>query len=128
MKIQPVLNSVGYSTAVHVKKDGQSSQHHHSGSHGFSDEHSESFDESESDDTSDSQEIKKAIASFQEDPQTLSNGLNANMETDGPGLKVVLTDKEGLIIRQFSGEEFVKLREAVSSDGPTCGKILDRKL
>jgi hypothetical protein len=73
-------------------------------------------------------EIDEAIASFQKDAQASSNGLTATATGQGFGLRVVLKDGSGAVIRQLTGEEFVKLREAASQQSRPRGKILDQKL
>ncbi len=73
--------------------------------------------------------VGKAVDDFQKDGQAQSNGLQASVTGRGPGLKVVLKDVNGAVVRQLSGEEFVKMRESRSTSGsPTRGKILDQKL
>ncbi|MEK6704970.1 MAG: hypothetical protein AABZ06_04210 [Bdellovibrionota bacterium] len=74
------------------------------------------------------EKVGQAIESFQSDSQAKANGLNANVVGYGPGLKVLLKDNQGAIVRELTGEEFVKLRETTSRDGRTRGKILDKKL
>ncbi len=56
----------------------------------------------------------------------VETGVHAAAEGDGPGLKVKLTDGAGGILRTVSGEEFLKLREAITG-GKVPGKILDKK-
>lgn len=56
----------------------------------------------------------------------VETGVHATVEGDGPGLKVKLTDGAGGVLRTVSGEEFLKLREAISG-GKVPGKILDKK-
>lgn len=72
-------------------------------------------------------EVQAEVLRFREDAQSVANGLTASAEQDGPGLKVVLKDGSGTVIRQLTGEEFLKLREAVEQIA-TRGKILDQKL
>ena len=72
------------------------------------------------------QKVVDAISAFQSDEQNRANGLNASVTGQGPGLKVVLKDGRGAVVRQFTGEEFVQLREA-ARDGRPRGKILDQK-
>jgi hypothetical protein len=72
--------------------------------------------------------VENAVDAFQKDDQARVSGLQASMIGQGPGLRVILKDGSGAIVRQFTGEEFVKLREAVSKDGRARGKILDQKL
>jgi len=75
-----------------------------------------------------SEKVIQAVEAFQKDAQTQSNGLNASVTGQGPGLRVVLTDGNGSVIRQFTGEEFLKLRQGLGKDGRSRGKILDQKL
>lgn len=72
--------------------------------------------------------MDQAIQAFQSDVLSQANGLKASLEGVGPGLRVVLKDGSGRIIRQLSREEFLKLREGTSQESRTCGKILDQKL
>ncbi|OFZ81704.1 MAG: hypothetical protein A2583_12250 [Bdellovibrionales bacterium RIFOXYD1_FULL_53_11] len=72
--------------------------------------------------------IDLAIKSFTEDAQNRANGLHADKLGSGPGLKIVLKDGTGTVIRQLTGEEFLKVREAADKDGRVHGKILDQKL
>jgi len=74
------------------------------------------------------QKVSEAIESFGADHQTAMNGLTATQEGSGPGLKIVLRDGQGAVIRQLSGEEFLRLRESVLKSEKSCGKILDQKL
>ena len=73
-------------------------------------------------------EVSSAIESFTEDKNARENGLIVTMQGQGPGLRVLLKDGSGAVIRQMTGEEFVKLRETVSNDPKARGKILDQKL
>lgn len=72
--------------------------------------------------------VNQAIDAFANDPQTQANGIQATATGTGPGLRVVLKDGSGAVIRQLSGEEFVRLREELSGDSHSRGKILDQKL
>jgi hypothetical protein len=73
--------------------------------------------------------VKAAMESFAHDEQALAAGLTVDPVGKGPGLRVVLKDGTGAIVRQFTGEEFVKLREAAANGTPHApGKLLDRKL
>lgn len=69
--------------------------------------------------------VGTAVEAFAHDSEVLASGLNAAVEGQGPGLRVTLKDGRGAILRQFTGEEFVRLREAAA--GPR-GKLLDKKL
>ena len=70
--------------------------------------------------------VQNAVEQFSVDELTKSNGITATQEGHGPGLKVVLKDATGGVLRSVSGEEFLKLREAVQS-GKRSGKLLDQK-
>jgi hypothetical protein len=70
--------------------------------------------------------LEAAIDGFSEDETNLAHGIRASAEGSGPGLRVVLKDPHGGILRSVSGEEFLRLREAVSS-GRKSGRILDQK-
>jgi hypothetical protein len=104
--------------------DGGSSQQHHSG-------HQKKGPGYESDDSPavTEEQIKAAVEAFGVDEQAAAAGLHVDQIGSGPGLRVILRDVSGNVVRQFSGTEFVKLREV--SGGRTLhapGKILDRKL
>ena len=70
--------------------------------------------------------VEAAVETFDEDQTNLSHGITASTEGRGPGLKVVLKDASGGVLRSVSGEEFMKLREAVVN-GQKSGRILDQK-
>ena len=72
------------------------------------------------------EEVSAAIEKFSGDEATLANGITAQSEGTGPGLRVLLKDANGGVLRSVSGEEFIKLREAVSL-GNKSGRILDQK-
>ena len=72
--------------------------------------------------------VAHAIDAFQADAQTQSSGITADQFGEGPGLKVVFKDAKGQVLKQLSGEEFLKLREKVSSELKAPGKILDQKV
>ncbi|MBC7690412.1 MAG: hypothetical protein H7222_01475 [Methylotenera sp.] len=73
-------------------------------------------------------EVAAAAASFGQDAQSQANGLNAEVENTRLGLKVVLKDGRGAVVKQMSGEEFLKLRQETSQDGRVRGKLLDQKV
>jgi hypothetical protein len=73
------------------------------------------------------EEIEKAVGSFAADEQTRASGLSATAEGTGPGLRIVLKDSSGSVVRQFTGEEFLDLRKASGKDSRARGKILDQK-
>jgi len=70
--------------------------------------------------------VEAAVETFDADETNRNNGISASTEGQGPGLKVVLKDSAGGILRSISGEEFLRLKEAVNS-GRRSGRILDQK-
>jgi uncharacterized FlaG/YvyC family protein len=70
--------------------------------------------------------VNSALNSFAQETDVLENGLSAELDGKGPGLRVTLKDGRGAVVRQFTGEEFIRLREAASGSGR--GKLLDKKL
>jgi uncharacterized FlaG/YvyC family protein len=72
--------------------------------------------------------LKAALEKFSADQAAAANHLSATMTGTGPGLKIVLKDQTGTILRQISGEEFMKLREQSTPDVKTPGKLLDQKV
>jgi len=72
-------------------------------------------------------EVQEAIDQFSKDQLTKNIGISAHSHGQGPGLKVLLKDSNGEVIRQMSGQEFIKLRESVKEKKKT-GKILDQKM
>ncbi len=54
-----------------------------------------------------------------------AHGLIPEVQGTGPGLRVTLKDGRGAVVRQFTGEEFLRLREAATGNR---GKLLDKKL
>jgi peptidoglycan hydrolase-like protein with peptidoglycan-binding domain len=70
--------------------------------------------------------VNAAMAAFQADQQTQAQGIAAEVQGTGPGLKVVLKDGTGATIRSLSGEEFLRLREATNAVR-VSGKIFDQK-
>jgi hypothetical protein len=72
------------------------------------------------------EEVNAAIEKFAGDEATLTAGITAQSQGTGPGLRVLLKDPTGGVLRSVSGEEFLKLREAVSS-GRKSGRLLDQK-
>jgi uncharacterized protein YlxW (UPF0749 family) len=128
MKINSVTGPTGYPTQIREKQEDSSSQSHQqnpekkdSDSDQKTQENREEFDNSP-------EQIKQAVEAFEIDSLAQANGLHASVEGTGPGLKVVLKDGAGGTIRQFTSEEFLRLRQTASKDLKTRGKILDRKL
>lgn len=70
--------------------------------------------------------VDEAVEKFSGEESTLASGITAESSGNGPGLKVVLKDASGGVLRSVSGEEFLKLREAASL-GRKSGRILDQK-
>lgn len=71
--------------------------------------------------------VNSAIYSFGLDLQAQNQGLKVEKEGHGLGLKVVLKDGMGAVVRQLSGEEFLELRQATSPEARSRGRLLDRK-
>ena len=120
MKIQSMNGTFGYSPQVREKNDGESAKQDSS-------HQQEQSNPDESGKKASPERVNEAIESFQTDSLALAHGLSASVEGHGPGLKVVLKDGSGSVVRQFTGEEFLKLREAAAKDVGSRGKILDRK-
>lgn len=77
------------------------------------------------------EKIERALEWFAKDEQARANGLTADKNGAGPGLKVVLKDLDGRVIRQLSPREFLKLQAVQTKPEVETvkmnGKILDRK-
>jgi len=71
--------------------------------------------------------VQQAIEDFSANQTNQTHGISATQEGNGPGLKVTLRDAAGGVLRSVSGEEFLKLREAIHS-GSKSGRILDQKV
>ncbi|MDR3608857.1 MAG: hypothetical protein P4M08_15945 [Oligoflexia bacterium] len=125
MKINPLTSGVPYLRLVQTKDDAHSREDAEQRRQNKGD-HSEEKQEPRSD-TEMSQAVDKALETFSADPQTRASGLAAAAEGSGPGLRVVLKDAQGKVVRQFTGEEFLRLREAAAQDHRARGKILDQK-
>ena len=131
MKVGPLTESVRYLNSVHEKREpgedagqGSGQQYQHQQNHQNPDQSGENsqqvFDVSD-------EKVGVAIEAFRRDGQAQAHGLSAEMVGKGPGLRVTLKDGSGAIVRQFTGEEFLKLREATALGRPS-GKILDQKV
>lgn len=70
-------------------------------------------------------ELDAALQDFTKETTAVDNALNASVEGRGPGLRVTLKDGYGSTVRQFTGEEFLRLREAAVG---TRGRLLDKKV
>lgn len=75
----------------------------------------------------DPQQVDQAMQEFAQDAQAQAHGLTVSASGQGPGLRVVLKDGSGAVLRQFTGEEFLRLREAAHGENRVRGKILDQK-
>jgi hypothetical protein len=123
VKITAIPEFFRFTNRVHEKPDGQSPQGQQQGN---PEQGKQSKDEEAKREAS-PEEIGQAIALFETDAKAREAGLKAESIGSGPGLKVVLRDGQGAVVRQFTGAEFLKLREAASKDPRTRGKILDQK-
>lgn len=74
------------------------------------------------------EKLEEAVRDFSRDTQAQANGLTISAEGQGPGLRVVVKGSDGAVVRQFTGEEFIRLRESVTQGRSSPGKILDQKL
>jgi len=134
MKIQSLQKTIHYAVGVREKFDGQSSQKE-GGQNPQFEQHQQDASQQEREaevahrKVSEPNEAKvnEAVESFQADILAQSNGLSASVIGNGPGLRVVLKDGSGAVVRQLSGAEFLKLRESGSKEDRTPGKILDQK-
>jgi hypothetical protein len=128
MKINPKFETLQYPLRVREKTDSPSNQQKQNSDPEREPQGSPENPEEFNGEDLHPERLGKALESFKVDQQAQSNGLEAKIEGTGPGLKVVLKDSAGGVIRQFTGQEFVQLREISSKGGQTRGKILDRKL
>jgi len=120
VKVQPVFEPFRSVDRVREKADGQNRENHH---------REQNRDRRDDDSTEVTREkLGRAVDAFDSDAQARATGLHASVSGAGPGLKVILTDGTGVTIRQFTGEEFLKMREAAGLDNRGRGKILDQKL
>lgn len=93
-------------------------------SHDSSQKKDEPEDETEFSDIA-KETLANAVQSFGQDTAVSANGLSAEVAGKGPGLRVTLKDGRGAVVRQFTGEEFLRLREAA---GTGRGSLLDKKI
>ena len=90
-------------------------------------------DDAESGDQSNSlpvteEDVRQAIGQFQTQlERDHLSAVHAEAEGTGPGLRVLLKDSEGKLLKAMTGTEFVKMREHDVVEPPKKGKILDRK-
>ena len=75
------------------------------------------------------QKIDAEIERFAREDMSKTNGIRAQREGEGPGLKVCLKDAGGTVIRRMSGEEFLQIRSQGAAPAIAGrGRLLDRKL
>jgi hypothetical protein len=75
------------------------------------------------------QKIDAEIERFAREEVSRTNGIRAQREGEGPGLKVCLKDAGGAVIRRMSGEEFLQIRSQGAAPAIAGrGRLLDRKL
>jgi uncharacterized FlaG/YvyC family protein len=126
MKIHSLTGAIGYSTRIREKSDGQTPEN------AFQDSKEQREEEQRHKEQLNSpvslEQVTEAAAAFQADEQAKLNGLNVSVHTAAPGLKVVLKNELGDVVRQLTGEEFLKLRESSAGFTKIQGKILDQKL
>ena len=80
----------------------------------------------QADDDSEPEVTEEAIETASVDLKSLGVATEVIADAKSPGLRVDLKDAKGKLIRQLSGEEFLKLRSAVDTTTKT-GRILDEK-
>ena len=68
--------------------------------------------------------VERAVEDFEKEARSQQHGLHAWFT---PGLRVVLSDVNGNVIRQLGAQEFLQLRQAGSGDTRGRGKLLDQK-
>ena len=113
------------SESVRTKRDGQGGAGQQQYEHQFKRQNRE---DAEKDPEQAQKQVAAAVESFGQDPQAQASGIQAALDLSGPGLRVVLKDCNGSVLRQLSGDEFLRLREASSQATRGRGKILDQKL
>ena len=120
MKVQNFQDTLSSLTQVQSKSD--SSQ---SGKRDSSQDQNRQKDDREIKEVDDEQ-VVQAIDDFTSSKSMIARGITAQKMGEGPGLRVVLKDGSGAVIRQMTGEEFVELRSSVTQG--KSGQIIDRKL
>ncbi len=121
LKIQSNSFVMNQLERVRKNDDAPSKEHREQGS-----ADSQNDRKKEQKETFDLERLGQALDDFASDPNTQAHGLNASQTGRGPGLRVTLKDGSGAIVRQFTGEEFLRLREAATA--PARGRLLDKKL
>ncbi len=72
--------------------------------------------------------IDNAIHAFMVGEASKSSGLSVDRLGQGQGLKVVIKDISGTVIRQCTGGEFIQLQQNSAQDARVRGRFLDQKL
>lgn len=121
MKILPGLAAILPMDSIRTKRDGQGG----AGQQQYEQQHRR---EEQPREPADEKVVAEAVETFRRDAQAQANGIDAALIGTGPGLRVVLKDGSGAVVRQLSGDEFLKLCQASSPGLRTRGKILDQKL
>jgi len=132
MKIGPLHGNVifpnfGGKDAV-AREDARTNRDGENGRDQYTRQQKQEGDDDSSSPEEKQKKMEQALQSFKDDPHAQASGISAEAEGSGPGLRVVVKDASGGVIRQFTGEEFLKLREAVSQDNKSRGRLLDQKL
>lgn len=118
VKIRPLVQSMDFLERVQNRREGDLASGNPQGQNPYSGENRKEPE---------SEEVDRAIDAFHADAQAKSQGLTAKKEGQGPGLRIILADREGKIVRECSGSEFVRLKEVLSREGHASGKLLDQK-
>ena len=127
MKISPFANVIPFTNATRTKRsegEGGNARQQYDPNQGRKDGEEKRKEQ----EPFDPKLIDDAVRSFVTDAATQEHGLSAVVEGTGPGLKIHVKDCNGTVLRQFSGEEFLKLRDATSQTLGKRGKLLDQKL
>ncbi len=128
MKIRSADATPYLQTRVTDKRDaGTSDQGHRHGFDSKKNPHSDAENATEKFEVSED-EVQSTLDAFGKNEQIATQGLHAETQGSGPGLRVILKDGEGRFVRQMTGDEFVKLKENLTDTQGRPGKILDQKL
>lgn len=127
MKVSSLTEAMKFLNRVREKQDAGENSRQNSKHNPYQDQKKKGSKEAPSEEVS-AEKVGEAIHAFAKDAQTQASGLHAEALGSGPGLRVILKDGSGTVVRSLTGEEFLKLRENASQDFHTRGKILDQKL
>jgi hypothetical protein len=129
-KVTPLQNAIESLNRVQEKKDSDQGNSRQQPKNPYQDRRQKNPKHNDIDPDSKEfqKEIEAAVGKFRAEQLSKATGIHADQIGEGPGLKVVLKDGSGAVIRQFTGEEFLRMREETQSDGRVRGKILDQKL